>query len=233
MRWIIEAVNGRLKNKFKFFRGQIQNSYIPKLNKLLRLACALLNKYSPIIAPSKPGDLELAHLIRERAERPNLLSDLIDDERLNRRRIVWIEQNGNDLAYFPLITEDEIRDLTFDIFQLKQAPSYTFEHLAEEGHYEILRHNSIRDLIRVQIHSRYRNQEAQGHHVYIQYRPGVQGIGGIPYYACTCVCGQRTLGTCSHVASVIWDLGYGRHQVVYRYPAADIGRHVLEIPPLV
>ena len=233
MRWIIEAVNGRLKNKFKFFRGQIQNSYIPKLDKFLRVACAILNKYFPVIAASKPGDLELAYFVKERSTVPNLLCDLIEDDRLNRRRIIWEPLEANELVDFPLISEDEMRDITVGIYQLKQAPSYTFEHLSEEGRYEIVRHHTMHDLIRVRIHSRFRNQESQSHNVYIQYRPGRRGAGGIAHYACTCICGKRTLGTCSHVASVLWYLGFGRHQLGYKYPAAHIADNVLAIPPLV
>ena len=30
--------------------------------------------------------------------------------------------------------------------------------------------------------------------------------------------GARTLGTCAHVASIIWFLGYARHQENIRYP---------------
>lgn len=33
----------------------------------------------------------------------------------------------------------------------------------------------------------------------------------ITRYYCTCKIGARTLGCCSHVASVIWYLGYRRH----------------------
>src|SRR5271156_4793616 len=41
VRWVIEAVDGRIKNVFKIFRGKIRNNYIPKSQKLFKICCAL------------------------------------------------------------------------------------------------------------------------------------------------------------------------------------------------
>ena len=44
------------------------------------------------------------------------------------------------LDNFPELTEGELRDLTMRIYQLKQAKSYTDEHIDEKGSYEIIAH---------------------------------------------------------------------------------------------
>ena len=35
---------------------------------------------------------------------------------------------------------------------------------------------------------------------------------------CTCQSGSRTFCTCAHVASILWYLGYARHQPHIKYP---------------
>lgn len=47
IRWLVEAVNGRFKNKFQFLQSVIKNSYLLHLNSCFRLACALINAFSP------------------------------------------------------------------------------------------------------------------------------------------------------------------------------------------
>ena len=36
---------------------------------------------------------------------------------------------------------------------------------------------------------------------------------------CTCQSGARTLGTCAHVAAVLWYMGFARHQPGIKYPS--------------
>lgn len=46
-RWVIEAVNARIKNVFPFFRHTIEGRYIPKIMRFNRIACAIINRYFP------------------------------------------------------------------------------------------------------------------------------------------------------------------------------------------
>ncbi|KAF5286391.1 hypothetical protein FQA39_LY16311 [Lamprigera yunnana] len=43
-------------------------------------------------------------------------------------------------------------------------------------------------------------------------------IEPIECYYCTCNSGARTIGTCAHTASVIWYIGYTRHNEDVHYP---------------
>ena len=47
VRWVIESVNGRIKNVFKYFGGTLRNLSIPKTRKLFSICCALLNNFYP------------------------------------------------------------------------------------------------------------------------------------------------------------------------------------------
>lgn len=49
IRWIVEAVNGRMK-QFKYFSNTVQNSSLPYLETYILSACSLVNRYwSPMI----------------------------------------------------------------------------------------------------------------------------------------------------------------------------------------
>ena len=45
----------------------------------------------------------------------------------------------------------------------------------------------------------------------IKYDQNGEGYDAITGYMCRCKIGLRTIGTCCHVASVLWYLGYARH----------------------
>lgn len=47
-------------------------------------------------------------------------------------------------------------------------------------------------------------------------------------YYCTCKAGARTLGCCAHVASVLWFLGWARHQQNIKYPSRALLNYILD-----
>ena len=85
-------------------------------------------------------------------------------------------------------------------------------------------------LIWARVFSRFRN--ATKHQLWISYQPTNNNeIDNenendeplrIQSYYCTCQSGARTVGTCAHVASVLWYLGYARHNQNIRYPSTRL-----------
>ena len=51
------------------------------------------------------------------------------------------------------------------------------------------------------------------YNVYIEYEPNSNGYDSIKSYYCKCNSGCRKVGMCSHTCSVIWFLGFARHNV--------------------
>ena len=47
-------------------------------------------------------------------------------------------------------------------------------------------------------------------------------------YYCTCFSGAWTLGTCAHIASVLWFLGYAQHHANIRYPPTVLQDVILD-----
>ena len=118
------------------------------------------------------------------------------------------------------------------------VPSYIQDKLQrenEEG--ELFQLDTYRDnlgIIRVRIFSRFHN--ATKHQLWIAYigpedaenEEIVEAENPVLGYYFTCKSGARTLGTCAHVASVLWFLGYARYEQNVRYPSILLLNSVLD-----
>ncbi|KAF9423713.1 hypothetical protein HW555_001039 [Spodoptera exigua] len=84
----------------------------------------------------------------------------------------------------------------------------------------------IPQLLRGRIKSRHIGQRI--YYVYILYEtePINNHIDNIISHYCSCIVGNRTLGCCCHVMTVIWYLGWARHQNTLSSPASFLD-HVL------
>ncbi|CAF4547048.1 unnamed protein product, partial [Rotaria socialis] len=115
---------------------------------------------------------------------------------------------------FPIMTQEDLGDLTFGVFQLKRARSYAEErcsttNLTSDVAYSVHRCKIIPNLIRIPTQSAHSNR--------VTYHPTIhftdQAILG---WWCDCFTGARFLGCCSHIASAIWFLSYQRWQTQQR-----------------
>lgn len=70
IRWIVEAVNRRIK-EFKYFANTVQNSSLMYLEADLSIVCALINRYQPPIGNSKPEDVGIGQEIRSLTRKRN------------------------------------------------------------------------------------------------------------------------------------------------------------------
>ena len=105
------------------------------------------------------------------------------------------------------MSDSELRDLTPGIYQLKQARSYTTEHLSSEGQHAILAHKDDVGILKAQIQSRH--VSSKKYTLWLEYNQGLAPVRG---WYCQCSVGSRVVGCCAHIASVLWYLGYHRHQ---------------------
>ncbi len=96
------------------------------------------HRYRPPLATDKPGDEEIAAKMLELAEQTNLLKEDALNGRLRARiRRGWKKIDGQDrVLHFPRMSQDDIRALTFGVYQLNQARRYAEEHL-KDGTYEV------------------------------------------------------------------------------------------------
>lgn len=124
---------------------------------------------------------------------------------LQHRSKKWEDIDAKDaVPNFPSLTENSLRDLTFGVYQLKQAPAYVDQHLTKGG-LSVMVNQAANDLIHVRIQSRHISSKL--YNIWIEYGTSVTG------WYCECKVGARTIGCCAHIAAVLWYLGYARHQL--------------------
>ncbi|CAF2061545.1 unnamed protein product [Rotaria magnacalcarata] len=117
----------------------------------------------------------------------------------------WQKINGAGAApNFPTLTQEQLQELTLGIFQIKQAISYANEHINEDGSYEIMISTQTNGFLKAKIQSRHSNKKL--YHAIVQYNNRT-----VLEWCCQCPYGNVTIGTCSHVASILWYLGLARH----------------------
>ena len=78
------------------------------------------------------------------------------------------------------------------------------EHLSKNGIFEAKIAKQRNDIIRARIQSRHKNSVT--YDIWVKYEK-TQVLG----WYCTCKQGAKTIGTCSHIASVIWFLSLARY----------------------
>lgn len=136
--------------------------------------------------------------------------------------------DAGQLEDFPVLTIEYLRELTYGVYQVNLASAYIQDTCQREdddelqvevlnvegGHFRL----PEAGFIRARIWSRFRNQTR--YQIIVEYVPHGD-VGGEPVtgYYCTCRTGARTLGTCAHVTSLLWYLGYAIHADNVRYPS--------------
>lgn len=217
-RWVVEVVNGRFKRDFKLLRQKYFNKTLPKMFVDFKIAAAILNHFHAPIEDSSHAAAFL-NSIRAKIYIPNTLHNYVEAKRLNYRRADFMRIEANEIENFPRLSEEQVIHFALGTYQLKLARSYCSEHL-QNGLYiiETYRDNTLEDLAQYDI-----NEEAwllrgriQSRHVrarkYFCYILINNINNNITQYYCTCLTGRRTIGTCAHVLSIIWYVGYARHE---------------------
>lgn len=226
-RWIVESRNGHFRSVFKFFDKTFNIQHAKHIGDFYRIAGSILNRYHPLIH-MQGATVELAQQMLLRSQTPNAVQARVEVDNLQRRNGQWRRLDHNDVLDFPILNFEYLRDLTVGVYQVKLAPSYIQDKLIRENDDELQLDEHINEpgFLRIRIFSRFRN--ATRHQTFIAYnnnnRDGVNGADDVNAddiiigYYCTCQSGARTLGTCAHVAAILWYLGYSRHQNNIQYP---------------
>ncbi|XP_034839386.1 uncharacterized protein [Maniola hyperantus] len=223
-RWVVEVVNGRIKRDFKLFRQDYFNKAAKHLMEDFRIACALTNKFHPVIE-DKQEYYEYLEIAKQRLNMPNHLADIVQREQLNRRRSMFQNIDGDHphLEQFPRLTIEQLKKFALGTYQLKQARSYYGEHIRQDGTYVVEINESIEEdlplvlgvnnyLLRGRVKSRHVSSRTYYTYLLInKNEENANTLSAISGYCCSCLVGNRTVGCCAHIMTVTWYLSWGRH----------------------
>lgn len=197
----MESVNGRLKNMFKFFDDTIPASYFPKLPKLLKVATAIINAFSPPLFVESDWHEEVVEHLLQRLNRPNTVQDKVEELSLKKKAsISWKNVDEDELLEFPSLSLDELKQITLGPYQLNIGALYNSAKAPEGSGYSFQMHEELSGMLRLKLQSRFSKNKC--HTVWIEFLPWGTGVEAITGWYCLCKNGARTLGCCGHVAAV-------------------------------
>ncbi|KAF9405819.1 hypothetical protein HW555_013601, partial [Spodoptera exigua] len=182
-----------------------------------RIAAAFLNHFA-VQFRERANVREIIEIIDAKIFEDNELCEVVQQHNLNMRSTLFQSISHTNIE-FPELTINDLELIALGTYQIRQAKSYVGEHLRVHGMYtlEVCQDNaplqgifndSQPSIIRGRIKSR---------HIGINRR--LEGRSAIVGYYCHCPVGTRTVGCCSHVMSILWYMGYARHQESISAPA--------------
>lgn len=139
----------------------------------------------------------------------NTLAIQVEAERLGRRKLPFKQLSSDDIMDFPEMTEKDLKIFFTGSYQMKQAVSYLAEMMDAENKFQISCVVESPNILRCDIRSRHTN--AKFYKSFIEYQPNSTGPSGITRYCCNCANGNRTVGCCSHIATVVYYLSHARY----------------------
>ena len=194
-------------------------------------SASLINRFHKRLLSDGDDGIEIAKAMKSKLDTSNRLQSIIENYGLDRKRAQFKKIDANSITDFPKTDQGTIRKkITFGSYQLQQSLSYLAEHLNESGNFEteaFADKNGIFDsnqrLLRT--HTQSRHSSSTKYNSYILYctkdEPNREYVNRIEGWFCTCKNGARTAGCCSHLASVIYHMSYGRYHHLSK-PAASL-----------
>ncbi|CAF1520693.1 unnamed protein product, partial [Didymodactylos carnosus] len=127
----------------------------------------------PLISSVDPKKVErLAKIMKIRADAENELKERVLENPFN-SRCKWDKLEDTQIA-FPKMTEEQLRDLCFGTYQIKQARRYTEAHLNKnDGDYEVQVTKHSDTILRCKIDSRHSSHwSSTQYYCWIEYKLG-------------------------------------------------------------
>ncbi len=235
IRFIIEQTFGKFKKRFKYFFQPAHNGALEHDFTLMQIGFALMNlNHNPVLTDVDYP--EVADRMVARRNVPNLLKTLVLDSNLTRRRLVFRPLDSTEHAIeqmFPQLTFDQLYQISLGSYQLSNCLSYMAEHVSTNGgifevaffdppdrsstpaiQYHQFGISVVQPLlIKCKMQSRFRNSVC--HYQFVLADRSLQGVDSIVGYYCNCNSGSRTVGTCSHIMTVIWWLSFAHSQTFH------------------
>jgi len=201
----------------------IEGTYLPKVMRFIRIACAIFNRYFHAIQSEKSEHPELAARMLSLVGTENKLQKEIEEKNLENRFLVanWRKITVEDecLRDFPNFSYAELEKIFCGEYQLRLGARYVKQHMKDNGELQMYfyKHSDVDGkLIAARLQSRFRS--VVKHQLWTKYHTELVGISQIVGLCCKCQSGARTIGSCSHCAAVrcvLFILNLSRFRVFY------------------
>lgn len=217
MRYPIEVANGRVKNKWHLFGKIIPSILTKNLMSDYKIGAALLNIFGKPILCNKDDFQEIGTKMIALINKKNQLEKKVESKAFKRTERTYFECVEPKRIEFPRLNQKEMKMLSLGTYSIKQAVSYTAEHIKTHGRFEVFTlptvhiwahfgdictsHLNNPRFISAKIKSRFRG--AIFHKVYILY-DSIQKKLFLSMYLPTWLAHCRVLFACDVLSLVLW-----------------------------
>ncbi|EZA52812.1 hypothetical protein X777_08145, partial [Ooceraea biroi] len=128
-RYIVEVINGKIKQQFQYFNKTIQNTTVHSLFDDFKIACALYNfTFTPVSLP-KNHNLIIERMIYY-SSRENHLSYLVKEKNLNKKSSIFYNIGEYEFD-FPKLEMNDLELYACGTYQIKMAVQYNEDHIRD------------------------------------------------------------------------------------------------------
>lgn len=229
-RWVVEAVNAKLKNIYKIFADRCTGRDLLSLPEDIRIIGCVLNMYknTPLLADDDDVSIAQRMVIKVK-DKYHALNTIVKRATFQKelKNFTTVKED----LQFPLLSLIEMEQyIAYGTYQLKQGKQYVAEVLKKNQglfncfecpenilrkhfHYIISDNNITKPMvITAKCGSRHRStMEKFAYSTYVLVDNAKVGWEAIITYCCDCTNGLRTVGCCVHIMGTIYYLSYGRH----------------------
>ena len=216
VRWVVESANGRIK-QLRALSNVLPKTQISFAGNYVRIVCSLCNVFRPPLVTSLESDAVMAKRMMTLAKSDNKLHQKAIENKWDKRRTIWKTMDASETQKFLQLNEEELRNLTMGAYQTRQAKSYSKEHQTDAGKNQIFVNKEQDGVLKAKIRSRHTSSRT--YDLWIEHSTSLNPITG---WFCTCKSGARVVGCCAHIASVLWYLGFKRHQAATQTPKVHV-----------
>lgn len=226
VRYNVERTNGVMKMVWRLFFGTIDIHYIPKIMIDFEIGAALINKKANLVQGTDRST-EMAQKMVLLKNTANVLSTIVEKPSFERLITTKSYIEFYNFESCPVLNLSNLEMISLGNYQVKQARCYLSNHLYENDNcfpVFCFSDEHVRDfckdlitsemeplLLMVDVKSRFVSKTC--HRVYVLIDKKTIGHDSVLAYCCTCKAGNRTVGCCSHVMSLIYYVCYAKGEV--------------------
>ena len=192
LRWVVEAIHGAVKMRFKFLRIEVPNRTLQDMEVICKIAFFLNNEFGKRLHSDVDMAEEIIDFMKSRLNVKNDLAREIQENNWNRKHKIFRPTDSLKIDDFPMLTIKDLKILFTGSYQLIQAIYYLAEiinddDILEGGYYNY----EGRHILRFEVQSRHKNSKQ--YKCYIEYISNKNEVSRIKQYACDCPNGLRTV----------------------------------------
>lgn len=223
VRYNVERMNGVMKNVWKIFSEVVDIRYVTKIMSDFEIGAALLNRKSKVTEDSDEA-VALARQMIHRQNRSNDISKIIDSKAFEKIMKENKYEQFNDFESCPQLTMSDLQMISLGLYQIEQSKCYISNHIHERDSdldihrffpsdyadliMDIINPDTDHLLLTMRLKSRFVSNRV--YRVYLLFDKNEIGFRSVLQYCCSCKVGNRTVGCCSHVMTLLYFVCYAR-----------------------